>query len=91
MFIGFYEIINLIFAYLYHEENDDKAALKLSGVFLSVFGVIGMFLMLGFQDYNRFQNSIDDGVDPFEKAIGDIDVNDLNDDLQDVTEDSKLL
>ena len=48
MFVGFYEFINLMLAYLYHEDNEDKGALKLSGFFLSVYGVIGMFLMLGF-------------------------------------------
>ena len=54
MFVGFYEFVSLIFAYLYNEESEDKSALKLSGFFLSVFGTICMFLMLGFQDYNRF-------------------------------------
>ena len=53
-FLGFYEFVSLIFAYLYYEESEDHDALKLTGVLLSVFGTISMFLMLGFQDYNRF-------------------------------------
>ena len=80
--LGFYEFVNLFFLYLYQEEGADKSALKLTGFFLSVFGVIGMFLMMGFQDYNRFQNQLDNGVNPFEEALGDIDVDDLNEDVQ---------
>ena len=54
MFIGFYEFANLIFAWLYYEDSEDHNALKLTGILISVFGTISMFLMLGFQDYNRF-------------------------------------
>lgn len=48
MFTGFYEFMSLLFAYLYDEDSQDKNALKLTGFFLSIFGVISMFLMLGF-------------------------------------------
>ena len=48
MFIGFYEFVSLIFAWLYYEDSEDHDALKLSGVLISVFGTISMFLMLGF-------------------------------------------
>ena len=57
--------------------QSEEVDLYLVMTFFFVYGIIGMFITLGYQDYNYLQTQIDFGIDPFDEEI-DADENDAD-------------
>ena len=61
------EFIFLILDYFSNGLKSEEADLYLVMTFVFFYGIVGLFLSLGFQDYNYLQTQIDQGIDPFDE------------------------
>ena len=64
---GLLEFGNLLFNYLVGEAS--KKLLSVTAFSLTVFGILGMILLMSFQDYNYLETQLELGLDPFHEGI----------------------
>ena len=66
--MGLYELFNTSFDYLFVKVDDIcEKTLTVTGTSVVVFGLLGMFLLMSFQDYSYFQSQVELGYDPLAK------------------------